>query len=467
MPSISSPGIGSGLDIGGIVTKLVALERQPLVQLQKASSSMQSRLSLYGQVKSQLSTLEDAASKLGSADGWTGMTVSSSNPAAISATAVSGSAAASFSVEVTRLASRQVSVVAPATPGAALGSGVLTLQQGSWATGAFVSAGGPAVNITIDSGNTLAAIAGKINSAGAGVEAMVVQAAEGERLVLRSTQTGAASGFDVSLTSTGSDEGQGTTPYTGLSFTPPSAAQQAQDARFVVDGLVFTSASNKVTNALPGVSLQLTQVTTTPVEIKLAQDKEAVKKNIQALVDAYNTVNSTLANAMKYNADTKSAAPLQGDSTATGLQNAMRGLMRTELVGQPFARLQDLGISLQLNGSLAVNSSKLETALDKPADLKQFFATSTAGQPRGLGLQVADFVKGALASDGRVTVRTDALQAGIKRNSSDQDRVNVRAERTQARLYEVYNAMDSKVGKLNAISSYVSQQLSSLKSNEK
>ena len=80
---------------------------------------------------------------------------------------------------------------------------------------------------------------------------------------------------------------------------------------------------------------------------------------------------------------------------------------------------------------------------------------------------MADFVKGALASDGRVTVRTDALQAGIKRNSSDQDRVNVRAERTQARLYEVYNAMDSKVGKLNAISSYVSQQLSSLKSNEK
>ena len=467
MPSISSPGIGSGLDIGGIVTKLVALERQPLVQLQKASSSMQSRLSLYGQVKSQLSTLEDAASKLGSADGWTGMTVSSSNPAAISATAVSGSAAASFSVEVTRLASRQVSVVAPATAGAALGSGQLTLQQGSWATGVFVSAGGPAVNITIDSGNTLAAIAGKINSAGAGVEAMVVQAAEGERLVLRSTQTGAASGFDVSLKSTGSDEGQGTTPYTGLSFTAPSAAQQAQDARFVVDGLVFTSASNKVTNALPGVSLQLTQVTTTPVEIKLAQDKEAVKKNIQALVDAYNTVNSTLANAMKYNADTKSAAPLQGDSTATGLQNAMRGLMRAELAGQPFVRLQDLGISLQLNGSLVVNSSKLDAALDKPADLKQFFATSTAGQPRGLVLQVADFVKGALASDGRVTVRTDALQAGIKRNSSDQERVNVRAERTQARLYEVYNAMDSKVGKLNAISSYVSQQLSSLKSNEK
>ena len=387
MASISSPGIGSGLDISGIVTKLVALERQPLVQLQKAASSMQSRLSLYGQVKSQLSTLEDAASKLGSADGWTGMTVSSSNPAAISATAVSGSAAASFSVEVTRLASRQVSVVAPTTPGTPLGSGVLSLAKGSWpVTGAFVSAGGPAVNITIGSGDSLAAIAGKINSAGAGVEAMVVQAAEGERLVLRSTQTGAASGFDVSLTSTGSDEGQGTTPYTGLSFTAPSAAQQAQDARFVVDGLVFTSASNKVTNALPGVSLQLTQVTTTPVEIKLAQDKEAVKKNIQALVDAYNAVNSTLANAMKYNADTKSAAPLQGDSTATGLQNAMRGLMRADLVGQPFVRLQDLGISLQLNGSLVVNSSKLDAALDKPADLKQFFATSTSGQPRGLGL---------------------------------------------------------------------------------
>ena len=467
MPSISSPGIGSGLDIGGIVTKLVALEKQPLVQLQKSANFMQSRLSLYGQIKSQLSTLEDAAQKLGSAGGWTGMTVSSSNPAAISATAVPGSSAASFSVEVTQLARKQVSVVAPAAAGASLGSGVLTLTQGSWATGAFVSAGGAAVTITIDSGNTLAAIAGKINSAGAGVEAMVVQAAEGERLVLRSTQTGASSGFDVSLTSSSEDPEQEAAPYTDLSFIAPSAAQRAQDARFVVDDLVFTSASNAVTQALPGVSLQLTQVTTAPVEIKLAQDKEAVKKNIQALVDAYNGVNLTLANAMKYNADTKTAGLLQGDSASVGLQNAMRGLMRTELVGRPFERLQDLGISMQLNGSLAVNSSKLDAALDKPVELKQFFAHNTAGEAKGLGLQLAGFVKGALLSDGRVTLRTEALQAGMKRNGSEQDRVIERAERMQARLYAVYNTMDSKVGRLNAINSYVTQQLSSLKSVDK
>ena len=188
-----------------------------------------------------------------------------------------------------------------------------------------------------------------------------------------------------------------------------------------------------------------------------------MKKSMQALVDAYNTVNSTLANAMKYNPETKSAAPLQGDSTAVGLQSALRSLMRTELSGRPFERLQDLGISFQSNGSLAVNSSKLEAALDKPADLKEFFASSTEGSLRGLGLQVADFVKSALSSDGRVKVRTEALQAGLKRNSSDQELVNVRAERTQARLLEVYNAMDSKVGRLNSINNYVTQQLSSLK----
>jgi flagellar hook-associated protein 2 len=145
MPSISSPGIGSGLDINGIVKSLVEMERQPLVQLQKAASSVQSRLSLYGQVKSQLSSLEDAAQKLSSSSGWSGMTVSSSNPAAISATAVPGSKSASFSVEVTALATKQVTVVAPGQ----LGNGLLMLQQGSWATGAFVSSGGAAVTITI------------------------------------------------------------------------------------------------------------------------------------------------------------------------------------------------------------------------------------------------------------------------------------------------------------------------------
>ena len=455
MPSISSPGIGSGLDISGIVSKLVALERQPLVQLQKAASSAQSRLSLYGQVKSQLSTLEDAAQKLGSSDAWTGMTVSSSNPAAISANAAPGSSPAGFSVEVTALAKKQVTVVAPGQ----LGNGSLTLH--SWATGAFVSEGGAAVTITIDdSANTLAAIASNINSSASGVEAMVVQSAEGERLVLRSTQTGADYGFDVSFVPTDGGQGQ---EGADLSFTTLPPTQPAQDARFLVDGLEFKSSSNSVAEALPGVSLKLTQVTTAPVEIKLEQDKEAMKKSIQALVDAYNTVNSTLANAMKYNPETKSAAPLQGDSTAVGLQGALRSLMRTELSGQSFERLQDLGISFQSNGSLAVNSSKLEAALDKPADLKDFFASSTSGPLRGFGLQVADFVKNALSSDGRVTVRTEALQAGIKRNSSDQELVNVRAERMQARLLEVYNAMDTKVGRLNSINNYVSQQLSSLK----
>ena len=105
--------------------------------------------------------------------------------------------------------------------------------------------------------------------------------------------------------------------------------------------------------------------------------------------------------------------------------------------------------------------------MDKPVELKQFFAHNTAGEAKGLGLQLAGFVKGALLSDGRVTLRTEALQAGMKRNGSEQDRVIERAERMQARLYAVYNTMDSKVGRLNAINSYVTQQLSSLKSVDK
>jgi flagellar hook-associated protein 2 len=470
MATISSPGIGSGMDISGIVNKLTALEKQPLVQLQKAASSMQSRLSLFGQVKSQLSTFEDTARKLGSAEGWGGMTASSSDPAAVAATASAGSSPAVFSVEVTSLAKQQVSVVAPATSRAPLGNGLLTLQQGSWTSvGVFVAGGGVPVTITIDSStNTLAAIAGKINSSGAGVRAMVVQAAEGERLVLRSTETGAASGFNVSLTPQGGAQGLGlgggaNPRYADLEFKEPSAAQLPQDALFWVDGLKFKSPSNTDTQALPGVTLQLTKVTSTPVEVKLAQDKEAMKKNIQAMVDAYNTVNTTLGNALKYNPETKSAAPLQGDSAAVGLQNSLRGLMRSASDGQPFERLQDVGISLQASGSLALNSVKLDAALSKPAELKQFFASTASGLPEGFGLKIANFVKGALASDGRVTVRTEALQAAIKRNGTDQERVNARAERTQARLYEVYNAMDSKVGKLNSINSYVTQQLNALK----
>ena len=468
MASISSPGIGSGMDIAGIVNKLSDLERQPLVQLKKQVGTLESRLSVYGQVKSKMASLQDAATKLTNDDAWSQFKVTSSNNAAVTATAGSNAMPVKVDFEVLKLAKGQVSSFATVAVDQSLRHGSLEIQQGSWASGVFSPNGGVPTVISVESGqNTVATIAAKINSSGGNVQAYVVQDASGERLVLRSSTTGKDQGFDVSFEpsnpgqNNGNGNGNGQQEPT-LSFLQPFGEQFAQDAQFKVDGIELTSPSNTVTQALPGLSLSLQQVTSAPVKISVENDQEAVKKNIQALIDSFNALNSTLANATKYSGDTKSSAPLQGDSTAVGVQNSLRSLFRSEMPGLPFTRLSDVGISFQRDGSLGVDSKKFENALANSTAMKSLFKDSTGTENIGFAKNIESFIKKTLDTDGRVAVRAEALQSAIKRNQQDQERVNERADRAQARLFKVYNSMDSKVGSLNALNSYVSQQLAAM-----
>jgi flagellar hook-associated protein 2 len=466
MATISSPGIGSGMDIAGIVKKLSDLERQPLVQLKKQVGTLESRLSVYGQVKSKMASLQDAAAKLTSNEAWSQFKVTSSSSAAVTATAGSSAMPVKLDLEVVKLAKGQVSSFATVSVDQSLRHGSLEIQQGSWASGVFSPNGGVPTVISVEAGqNTVSTIAAKINSSGGNVQAYVVQDASGERLVLRSSTTGKDQGFDVSFepSNPGQNNGNGNGQQEPiLSFLQPFGEQFAQDAQFKVDGIALTSPSNIVTQALPGLSLSLQQVTSAPVQISVENDQEAVKKNIQALIDSFNALNSTLGNAMKYSPDTKSSAPLQGDSTAVGVQNSLRSLFRSEMPGLTFTRLSDVGISFQRDGSLGVDSKKFESALANPSGLKSLFTASTGPENMGFAKNVETFIKKTLDTDGRVSVRAEALQSAIKRNQQDQERVNERADRAQARLFKVYNSMDSKVGSLNALNSYVSQQLAAM-----
>ena len=465
MATISSPGIGSGMDITGIVTKLSDLERQPLVQLKKQAGSLQSRLSVYGQVKSQMASLQDAAAKLSSSSAWSQTKVNSANNAAVTATATGNAMPMKLDIEVVKLAKGQVSSFATVAVDQTLSNGSLEIQQGSWASGVFSPNGGVPTIINIEDGqNTVSQIAAKINSSGSNVQAYVVQDATGERLVLRSMNTGKDQGFNVKLNSaiTSPDPSIVAPTSVPLSFVSPAGDQFAQDAQFKLDGIEFTSATNTVTQALPGLSLQLQQVSTTPVQISVEYDQESVKKNIQTFLDTYNTLNSTLSNAMKYSTETKTSAALQGDSTAVGVQFALRSLFRTEISGWKYQRVSDIGITLQSDGSMGLDAKKLESAMANTSDLKALFVNSTGLESLGLAKKVETFIKSALNTEGRVAVRTDALQSAISRNLQDQQRVNDRADRAQARLTKVYNSMDSKVGSLNALNSYVSQQLAAM-----
>lgn len=466
MATISSPGIGSGLDIQSIVSQLVTLEKAPLTTLKSEATSFQTRLSLWGNIKSQVSALGEAATKLSTPGGWNAVTASSSNASAIGVTASAGAAQGSMTMEVQRLARAQSTASTAVASGTHLGTGTLTIDIGTWSGSSFAAGGASPVSIDIETGkDTLADIAKSINDAKAGVSATVLKDASGERLMLRSSATGEAFGFRVSADD---DDGEDT-DAAGLSrlayavgnSNGQSLSQSGLNALATINNVSISSASNKLTGTIDGLTLQLSQVTTAPVSINVERDENSVQANIKAFVDAYNTLNSTLVSSTKYDESTKKAGALQGDASATGLTNALRSMMRSVTASTPFSRLSDIGLEIKSAGKLEINSTKLSAAISGNFDELQSLFT-TAGSDltsRGFGLKVSAFADGLLDSDGTLSQRTDAIQAAISRNNDEQDKVNDRASRVEKRLLAQYNAMDTAVARLNGLSSFVSQQI--------
>lgn len=467
---LSSTGIGSQLPVEEIVSKLVALEKQPLASLTKVASSMQTQLSVFSQVKSLMSTLSDSAAKLAKNSAWDGMLATSSNSAAVSVNVSGTTSATSFGIGVQQLARGQsvASSVMGGLPGAPVGAGSMSIQLGTWSgTGAaFTSGGAAAKEVVIDADDSLSDIASKINGANAGVTATVLRDASGERLLMRSSTTGEESGFRIQVA--GDPLGLGR-----LAFDPATAptggmaantAQYGQNAKATINGIEVQSKTNTFTDTIPGLSFTASQVTTAPVEVSVAADTEGMKKNIQDFANAYNALNDLLSTSTKYDDATKKAGALQGDSTSVGLQNAMRSLIASTAEGAgAFTRLADIGIDIKKGGKLEVSATKLDEALKDPAALKAMFATSTGGAGSaadGLAVKVKNLTAKMLGFEGLISNKSDAINASLKRNSSDQDKVNARAAMFETRLRAQYMALDVKMGSLSGLSAYIGQQVS-------
>jgi flagellar hook-associated protein 2 len=479
--AISAPGVGSGLDVNSIVTQLVAIEKQPLQQLQTKATTFQAQLSLYGKVKSQTSELGDAAARLAGASGWNTQKASTSNSAAVGVSVGASAVAAALTVEVLQLARAQSTASSGVVAGAQVGaSGSLNIELGSRNDPEQPAPAEPPVpptftgtsnvSVAVVATDTVADIATKINAAGAGVTATVLRDGVNERLVIRSNSSGTTAGFrlvpDAGLSSLNFTNPPDSTDDPGQP-PPVFVGQTAQDAKVKINGIDVVSATNKMVDVVDGVTLQLSQVTTEPVEITIENDLDAIQANIQSFVDAYNTLNTTLADATKYDAASKKGGVLQADSTTVALQKNLRALVGSSSVGATFSVLSpnvswlsDAGIERQTDGSLKINLTKLTSAMQDTANLKNLFAANNSdATTNGFGLKVRDFSRGLVAFDGVVTNKSTALQGSINRNSKDQDRVNDRAARVEVQLRKQYNALDAQMAQMNGLSSYVTAQL--------
>lgn len=466
MATFTSLGIGSGLDLNNMVTQLVALERAPLKPMQAAATKLQTQVSAFGQMSSLLSTLQDSANKLTDPTLWTQATVSSSDATSVAVSGGSSAALGNFSVGVQALAANQT-LVSGTTFAAAtdtVGAGTLTLTKGSWNAGqtAFTAGAGPAVAVTLTSTDTVQTLRDKINAAGAGVTATLVTDATGVRLSLRSNDSGVTNGFRLTTADAA---------LAGFAYDPPSGAggmaltQAATNAKATINGIAVESANNTLDSVVQGLTLQLNKVTSSPVSITAAADKASVQSSIKSFADAFNALAKYIADQTKYDAASKTAGTLQGDSAATSMQKQLRSIVsQASGATTAFAHLSDIGLSLQRDGTLQVNAGKLAAATDQLATLKQAFANTDVATPanNGFARRFADLAQKALGVNGLLTTRKDGLQRLISKNSDDQTALNNRVDLFQQRLVAQYTALDANVAKLNALQGYVTQQIAQM-----
>jgi flagellar hook-associated protein 2 len=463
MATVSSAGIGSGLDVNSIITQLMAIEQQPLTALQTKATTIQSTVSEYGKIKSDVSTLNDLASSLASSTTWN-QTTSTSSGSAVAATS-NAATAGTFSVEVQSLASVQTLASVAGSPTATVGAGSLHIELGTWGANQTTftpKSGATAVDVAIAATDTLSDVRDKINGAGAGVSAMIMTDATGARLLIRSNTTGADSAFRTSgMAAFAFDPSAGVTTMT--------QTQIAANAAATINGLPVSSASNTLSNVVDGLTLTLNATTAaaSPVTVTVGTDTTALKKMITDFAAAYTAVNKIIAGDTKYDPVAKVGGILQGDSAAVSLQRQLRTLVgQSSGASTMFAHLSDIGLQLQTDGSLTVNDTVLSNALNNVGELKKAFSNASATDPTqdGFGKRFRVITDSLLGVDGSLTTRTDGLAQQLKRNQDDQDTLNVRLTGIESRLRAQYTALDTVMAQLSGQSSYITQQLAAFNS---
>ncbi|NOY85477.1 MAG: flagellar filament capping protein FliD [Nitrospirae bacterium] len=390
---LSPSGIGSNLDINGIVTSLMEIERRPLLLLDKKEANFQAKLSAYGTLKGAVSSFQTAVKDLNNISKFQSLSTASSDKTIFTATADATAISGTYSIEVSQLAQAQkLAAVGQANTSDVIGSGILTFDFGTISGGTFNSGTGEYTGSTFTSGgsgtqtvtidntnNSLSGIRDAINTAKIGITASIINdgGASPYRLSLSADNIGAKNSIKITVT--------GDAALSNLLAQDPAGTQNlaetvtAQDAQFTIDGISVTKTDNTVTDAIQGVTLNLLKTNIGSTEtLSISKNTASVESSVNAFVNAYNTLNTTISDLTAFNSETNVAGFLQADRSALSVQRQIRQALTASItaLSGSFNTLSDIGVSFQKNGALAVDSSKLQTAVSGNFnDIAGLFAT--------------------------------------------------------------------------------------------
>ncbi|MGC4007645.1 MAG: flagellar filament capping protein FliD [Pseudomonas sp.] len=458
MAGTSINGVGSGYDIDSIVTALVNAQKAPKSnQIATQKTATNTTLSGIGSLQSALDTFQTAMGKLNDANSFAGLAVKSSNTDALTATLGTGAAAGTYAIDVESLATSSKVATQYIDKSATFGAGKLTITQGS-----------STYNVTVKAGASLSDIRDSINTQlkDQGLTANIITDASGPRLVLGSSVTGA--GSDISVSTSGDSsldvlkiDGAGTkaSATAGGYVSAPAA-----NAKYTIDGLEMSSSVNKISSAISGVELNL--VATGKSTVTVDTNTDGLKTSIQSFVSAYNALMTSINSLTKVTTTTDSsgnpttsAASLASDSMTRNLLNTLRTqLVGSSTEGGSIKLLSQLGISTKTDGTLDVDDTKLDAALEKNFASVQGFFTGDGGLLNRMSSSMDLYTK----SNGLLDQRKASLNDTLSDLADQSTKLDTRMTKLTETLMAKYTAMDTLVAQLNATKSSVLTTLNAL-----
>ncbi len=447
-------GVGSGLDISTIVSQLVAAERAPQdARLNTLEASTRFKLSGIGSVATAFDALKTSLDGLQRADALGARTATSTagtgnvngTDPVLRATAGRNTPIGRYQVEVESLASAHKLVGDGVAVGTTFGAGTLR-----------VSIGDESVEVAINDKSTLADVRSAINEAAGrhGVQAALLTSDQGHHLSVGSSKTGAAHAISIELVDGGSD-------LAGL-LDGLSEQSAASDARISIDGLVTTSDSNRIVDAVPGLTLNLREPGRSSVEV--TADPSASRAAVEGFVRAYNAALQAINTATRYNAETQTSAALTGDAQMRGAAAQLRDVMGGLLSGLAAQGLDADTLGLQTrgfpnaDGSLVLDAAKFDAALTNNA--AQVVAAFTG--ENGVAGQLNAVVKQYVGTDGAFTARRNGLNNQVRDVARQREALDTRMENVARRYQAQFVALDALMAQMNTTSNYLAQQLAGL-----
>jgi flagellar hook-associated protein 2 len=455
MAGLTSTGIGSGLDINGLVSQLVAAEKaNPQKQITRAQTATVTTISALATLKGAMATFNTSLDPLKSIDIFASRTATSSDQEFFSASATKGAASGVYDVQVERLASaHQIS-----------SNGFASGQSHVVGTGTLsISVGAKSFSVEVGSnGNTLANIRDAINqsrdNAGA-LTATIVNAADGAHLVLSSAAMGAANAITVSQS--GGDGGLAALEYNPQLTTNYRQLRAAADAEAYIAGERQTSTTNVFLDAVDGVNITLLKAD--PGEVKtvtIANDTASTTTKVKAFVDQFNALSKQMTSLRNYDAATKKGGPLLGDAMLRAIESEMRTKLVDPVAGAtgPYQTLASVGITTQKDGTLKLDTEKLTAAMSADFDgVARLF-----GSEGGVAARMSAALTPRLATDSELDLRTKSLNTKSLAIQKQQEQLEARMLKIEARYRAQFNSLDSLLSKLGSTSNYLSQQLSAI-----